>query len=99
MKTATETIEMPYDAFVELVKTLTLGEVMSLRNFFIMKFNEVNAVVKSLENKLVDSKSKNDTESVKSCEDHIKRLVYSEKCLEDKIAHLKEVISSRKIVL
>ena len=99
MKTATETIEMPFEDFESLVKTMTLGEVMSLKNFFLMKFNEVNAVVKSLENKLVESKNKNDLGSAQSCEDHIKRLVYSEKCLEDKIAYLKEVISSRKIAL
>ena len=72
MKTATETIEMPFEDFEKLVKTMTLGEVMSLKNFFLMKFNEVNAVVKSLENKFVESKSKNDLGSVQSCEDHIK---------------------------
>lgn len=99
MKTATDIIEMPFDVFVEFLRFLTLGEIMSLKNYFLGKFNEVNAIIKSLENKLLDAKKENDLKTVQECEDLIRRLVYSEKCLEDKITYLKEVILDRKVLL
>lgn len=87
-----ELVEMSLDDFKELVKHNDLGYAMGCNNLLKMCFANVSTRVKVLLQKSAECKKRKDNVMANTFSDYAFRLVYSQKCIEDKLVFLKEYI-------
>ena len=90
-------VEMPLEEFKSSIESNDLGYARGCNNLLKMCFDNVSKKVEALLKKSVEYKERKDIVMSKTFGDYASRLIYSQKCMEDKLVFLKDYISRQKL--